>query len=308
MLQAQKRETIVLKIEHLNKTYGQRVVLQDLNLSIEHGQIYGLLGPNGAGKTTTINILCNLLRADSGTVRIHDLPISERIKSIIGVAPQETLVYRYLTCAENLRFFADLYSVRGATQTQRVRICLAEVGLSDRASSIAETLSGGMQRRLSLAIALIHQPKLLILDEPTTGLDLEARFEMWELIRQLQREGITILLTTHLLDEAERLCDRIGILKAGHIVAEGSMADLRQCVPAQEVVLVQTTQAEQAIARANSLHFAHRWYGSDLAFWLPKPMELKEILSLFDGIPLDSVSRQPVRLEHVYLEVMQRPN
>lgn len=306
MLQAQNQETIVLKIEHLDKTYGQRVVLRDLHLAVESGQIYGLLGPNGAGKTTTINILCNLLKADRGTIQINDHPISDRTKSIIGVAPQETLIYCYLTCAENLRFFADLYGVRGATQTQRVRSCLAAVGLSDRAASIAETLSGGMQRRLSLAIALVHQPKLLILDEPTTGLDLEARFEMWELIRQLQREGITILLTTHLLDEAERLCDRISILKQGQLIAEGSMAELRQLIPAQDVVLVQTTQAEAAIARADSLHFVHRWYGSDLAFWLPQPMELKEILHQFEGIPLDSISRQPVRLEHIYLEVMQR--
>jgi len=298
----------MLKIERLSKAYGRRQVLQDLSLSIDAGQIYGLLGPNGAGKTTTINILCNLLRADRGTVQINDQPVSERTKFLLGIAPQETLIYRYLTCEENLQFFADLYGVRGATQRQRVQTCLAAVGLRERANSLAETLSGGMQRRLSLAIALVHQPKLLVLDEPTTGLDLEARFEMWELIRQLQREGITILLTTHLLDEAERLCDRIGIIKQGHIVAEGRLADLRQMIPAQEVVLIQTPQEAQAIARAASLNYSYRRYGSDLAFWLPKPLELKEILNQFEGIPLDSVSRQPVRLEHIYLEVMQSPH
>ncbi|MBF2025995.1 MAG: ABC transporter ATP-binding protein [Oscillatoriales cyanobacterium C42_A2020_001] len=295
----------MLRIERLNKSYGQRLVLRDLNLTIAAGQIYGLLGPNGAGKTTTINILCHLLRADSGLIRINHSAVSEQTKRLIGVAPQETLLYRYLTCEENLRFFASLYGFRGAAQTQRVQACLAAVGLSDRASSIAETLSGGMQRRLSMAIALVHQPKLLILDEPTTGLDLEARFEMWQLIRQLQREGITILLTTHLLDEAERLCDRIGILKDGHILAEGSLADLRQHIPAQEVLVIQTTQEEKAIARAQELQFPHRRYGSDLAFWLPQPMELQEIITLFDGIPLDSISRQPVRLEHIYLEIMR---
>lgn len=186
-----------------------------------------------------------------------------------------------------------------------MQTCLAAVGLADRAKSMAETLSGGMQRRLSLAIALIHQPKLLILDEPTTGLDLEARYDLWELIRQLQSQGITILLTTHLLDEAERLCQRIGILKQGRILAEGNMAELRQLIPAQEIVLVQTSQEKQAIARAQELGFPHRYYGSDLAFWLPKSMELHEILTGFNGIPFDSISRQPVRLEHIYLEVMQ---
>jgi ABC-2 type transport system ATP-binding protein len=296
----------MLKIEHLSKTYGQRLVLQDLSLSIGTGEIYGLLGPNGAGKTTTINILCNLLQADQGRIWINGQPVAEKTKCWIGVAPQETLIYRHLTCAENLRFFASLYGLKGQGQRERVETCLAAVDLADRAASVAETLSGGMQRRLSLAIALVHQPKLLILDEPTTGLDLEARFAMWGLIRQLQRDGITILLTTHLLDEAERLCDRIGMLKQGQILAEGNMAELRQLIPAQEVVLVQTPAEAAAIARAAALNFPQRRYGSELAFWLPYPMELKDILTQFEGVPLDSVSRQPVRLEHIYLEVMQR--
>jgi ABC-2 type transport system ATP-binding protein len=296
----------VLKLENLSKTYGSRSVLRDLNLAVGAGQVYGLLGPNGAGKTTTINILCNLLKPDQGRVWINQQPVSEQTKPWIGVAPQETLIYRYLTCAENLRFFAQLYGLRGRQQTDRVHRCLDAVGLADRAQSVAETLSGGMQRRLSLAIALVHQPKLLILDEPTTGLDLEARFDIWALIRQLQTEGMTILLTTHLLDEAERLCQKIGILKDGQLLAEGSLAELRQTIPAQEVVLVQTSDPARAIARGQQLGLAHRYYGSDLAFWLPKPMELQEILTCFKDISLDSVSRQPVRLEHIYLEITQR--
>ncbi|MBD2021691.1 ABC transporter ATP-binding protein, partial [Leptolyngbya sp. FACHB-36] len=165
----------MLTIAHLTKSYGNHAVLRGLNLTIAPGEIYGLLGPNGAGKTTTINILCNLLRADSGTVEINQQPISKQTKRWIGVAPQETLIYRSLTCAENLRFFASLYGLHGRQQQQRVQACLAAVGLSEQANRPAETLSGGMQRRLSLAIALVHQPKLVILDEPTTGLDLEAR-------------------------------------------------------------------------------------------------------------------------------------
>lgn len=294
----------MLRIEHLTKTYGQRVVLQDLSLSVLAGEVYGLLGPNGAGKTTTINILCNLLQANSGTIRVNDRPVSAATKYLLGVAPQETLLYRYLTCKENLSFFGRLYGLQGSLLKQRVQICLAAIGLGDRADSLAETLSGGMQRRLSLAIALVHQPKFLILDEPTTGLDVEARFEIWSLIRQLQREGVTILLTTHLLDEAERLCDRIGMIKQGQIVAQGSMAELRQLIPAQEIVLMQTRQEEPAIARAQALNLPQRRYGNDLAFWLPNPMELGEILRHFDGIAIDSISRQPVRLEHIYLEVM----
>lgn len=293
----------MLKIAGLTKTYGNRSVLQDLHLTIGAAEIYGLLGPNGAGKTTTINILCGLLRADRGSLEIQGQPPSIQTRRLIGVAPQETLLYRSLTCAENLQFFASLYGLRGIPQRQRIAECLELVGLGDRAHTVAETLSGGMQRRLSLAIALIHHPKLLILDEPTTGLDIEARYEVWNLIRSLHKQGTAVLLTTHLLDEAERLCQRIGILKQGRILAEGSLAELRQRVPAAEIVLIQTDQEAAVLARATELGWQHRCHGQELALWLPEVLELKEILSHFDGIPIASIARQPVRLEHIYLEV-----
>ncbi len=296
----------MLNIEKLNKSYGKRQVLQDLTLHIQHGEIYGLLGPNGAGKTTTINILCNLLTSDSGTIKINGQPVSEATKKLIGVAPQENLLYKTLSCEENLNFYARIYGLNAQQRRQQVQVSLAAVNLSDRAKSPVETLSGGMQRRLNIAVALVHQPKLVILDEPTTGLDIEARYEIWDLIRRLKSQGITILLTTHLLDEAERLCERIGILKGGHLVAEGNLEELRQRIPAQEIVVVQTSEEEKAIARAKELGFTHRRYGNDLAFWLPQPLELKEIISHFDGIPLDSIARQPVRLEHIYVEVTRQ--
>lgn len=293
----------MLRIEKLSKSYGKRSVLQDLTLHIAPGEIYGLLGPNGAGKTTTINIICNLLKADSGAIAINNQPVSEATKQLIGIAPQENLLYKTLTCEENLNFFAQIYGLQGENRRHQVQASLAAVGLADRAKSAVETLSGGMQRRVNIAIALVHQPKLVILDEPTTGLDIETRYEIWELIRRLKSQGITVLLTTHLLDEAERLCQRIGILKNGRILAEGSLAELQQRIPAKEIVVVQTQEEERAIARAHEWGFNHRRYGSDLAFWLPEQLELKEIISRFDGIPLDSIARQPVRLEHIYVEL-----
>ncbi|MGQ4648226.1 ATP-binding cassette domain-containing protein [Lyngbya aestuarii] len=294
----------MLKIEKISKSYGKRQVIQDLSLHILPGEIYGLLGPNGAGKTTTINILCNLLQADSGTIQLNGQSVSEATKALIGVAPQENLLYKTLSCEENLNFYAKLYGLRAKERKQRVQVCLEAVHLADRAKSPVETLSGGMQRRLNIAVALVHQPKLLILDEPTTGLDIEARYEIWDLIRCLKNQGITVLLTTHLLDEAERLCQRIGILKGGRILAEGNLTQLRQKIAAQEVVIVQTLQEEEAIARAQQLGFVHRRYSSnDLAFWLPKKLELPEIISCFEGIPLDSISHGPVQLEHIYLEI-----
>jgi ABC-2 type transport system ATP-binding protein len=295
----------VLEIKKLSKSYGKRVVLEDLTLHIPDGEIYGLLGPNGAGKTTTINIICNLIRADSGAIAINNKPVSEATKPLIGVAPQENLLYKTLTCEENLKFFAKIYGLQGKHLQERVQICLQAVNLADRAKSPVETLSGGMQRRLNIAVALVHNPKLAILDEPTTGLDIEARYEVWELIRKLKSQGMTVLLTTHLLDEAERLCQRIGILKGGRIVAEGSLAELRSHISAEEIVVVQTKDEAGAIARGKECGFIHRRYGNDLAFWLPENLELKEIISRFEGISLDSISRQPVRLEHIYVEVTQ---
>lgn len=295
----------MLRIKNLNKAYRERKVLQDLSLHIEYGDIYGLLGANGAGKTTTINIICNLVKADSGYVTIYNQQVSEDTKKLIGIAPQENLLYKTLSCEENLNFFALIYGLDSQTRRQQVEVTLEAVNLLDRAKSPVETLSGGMQRRLNIAVALVHQPKLVILDEPTTGLDIEARYEIWELIRQLKKQGITILLTTHLLDEAERLCDRIGILKSGRILAEGTLLELRRRIPAKEIVIVQTSEEEVAIARGLEYGFTPRRYGRDLAFWVPEQLELREILSRFDGIPLDSIARQPVRLEYIYLELTQ---
>ena len=295
----------MLIIKNLNKSYGKRQVLQNLNLQINSGEIYGLIGANGSGKTTTINIICNLLKADNGEIKINQQSVAAHTKKLIGVAPQDNLLYKSLSCEENLKFFADIYGLNRKERQQRILDTLASVNLLDRAKHPVETLSGGMQRRLNIAVALVHQPQLVILDEPTTGLDIEARYEIWELIRQLKNQGITVLLTTHLLEEAERLCHRIGILKNGQILAEGSLAELSRLIPAQEIILVQTESEAQAIARAKEYGFTHRRYGSDLAFWLPEPLELKEIIARFEGIAINSIARQPVRLEHIYLELMQ---
>jgi ABC-2 type transport system ATP-binding protein len=293
----------LLRIEKLSKRYGDRTVLEDLTFSIQEGEVYGLLGPNGAGKTTTINVICDLLQADSGAIYIADQAVSAATKKLVGIAPQENLLYRSLTCQENLDFFARIYGLSKSDRLEQVQGCLEAVNLGDRANSPVDTLSGGMQRRLSVAIALVHQPKLVILDEPTTGLDIEARYELWELIRQLKSQGITTLLTTHLLEEAERLCQRIGILKHGRLLAEGTLAELQTMIPAEEIVTVQTPDEEGAIARAQEQGLTYRRYGNDLAFWIPEQMELRQIVDRFEGIPLHSISRQPVRLEHIYVEV-----
>jgi ABC-2 type transport system ATP-binding protein len=295
----------MLKIDNLHKAYGDRLVLKDLTFQIPSGDVYGLLGANGAGKTTTINLICNLLKADGGSILVCDRPVSNQTKKSIGIAPQENLLYKTLTCEENLDFFARVYGLNRRDRLRRIEYCLESVNLLDRAKSPAETLSGGMQRRLNIAIALVHQPKLLILDEPTTGLDIEARYEIWELIRSLKYQGMTVLLTTHFLDEAEQLCQTIGILKYGKLLAEGSIAELSKTIPAREIAIVKTDEEDRAIELGLQWGFTPRHYGKDLAFWLPEHLELSEILARFEGIEIDSISRQPVRLEHIYVELTQ---
>lgn len=296
----------MLKIERLYKSYQKRPVLRGLNLEIKSGEIYGLLGPNGAGKTTLINIICHLLNADQGQVYIAGQSWRPAHRYLLGVAPQKDLLYQSLTCAEHLYFFGRIYGVPGRELSHRVQQCLRLVGLESRADSLAENLSGGMQRRLNIAIALIHQPKLLILDEPTASLDIESRFEVWQLIRQCQQQGMTLLLTTHLLEEAERMCDRIGILKQGVLAAEGTLSCLQRQIPAAEVLAIHTPTPEMAIQRAKALGWPIRRYNQDLLFWVPEVLELNQIMHLFAGISFTSIARQPIRLEHIYLEIMHQ--
>jgi len=293
----------MLKIKDLRKFYGKTSVLDGLTLEIKRGEIYGLLGANGTGKTTTINCICGLLAWNSGEIFLNNQPISQKNQVLIGICPQENLLYQSLTCEDNLWFYGRLYGMKKRALQERIKWCLNAVNLMAKSKSPVETLSGGMQRRLNIAVSLIHQPQFLILDEPTTGLDLEARYQMWELIEQLKLEGMTILLTTHLLEEAEKLCQNIGILKGGKIIVQGSLDRLKKLILAQEIVTIKTSQETEAIARGKELGFEYRYYGKNLAFWLPKILELKEILDLFEPIMIDSITKQSVQLEHIYLEV-----
>ena len=305
----------MLIISRLSKSFGQRPVLQDINLAIPQGQIYGLLGANGAGKTTLINLICCLLRADRGEIQIDGQRAEVCARQMIGIVPQENLLYASLTCRENLQFFASLYGLRGVELRKSVQQCLEAVQLEERANSTAGTLSGGMMRRLSVAVALLHQPKLIVLDEPTTGLDIESRFEMWHLIQQLPSQGKTILLTTHLLEEAERLCDRLGILKQGRLIAEGTLAELRSGFGADQmlIVRVQADDISKTIEIATKHGFSQRRHyststnylcqGECLAFGLTGETTLKDIVPLFAEVQFQSIALQPVCLEHIYLEL-----
>lgn len=293
----------MLDISHVSKSFGTRSVLQDLDFHLAPGEVYGLLGPNGAGKSTTFNLICNLLVPDTGEIRISGKLPNEVSRSILGVVAQQVALYRNLSCAENLTFFAHCYGLSRAVARERVAACLDSVGLTDRRDTVVRNLSGGMQRRLHVAVALVHSPRLVILDEPSTGLDVESRREQWALIRRLQQANLTILLATHLLDEAEALCHRIGIIRNGRLQAEGTPEALRARIPATEVAILQSPTPEQARELAHSRGFETRDLEHGLAVWLPKRMELRELIAAFDGVALDSIARRPVCLEDAYVEL-----
>ncbi|MFI8536498.1 ABC transporter ATP-binding protein [Streptomyces aquilus] len=219
----------VLDCAHLVRRFGERTAVDDVSLRIAPGETYGLLGPNGAGKTTTIRMACGLLRPDAGTVRVAGLAVTTAAgpaKKLIGFVPQDVALYPDLSVRENLRFFGRLYRLSRRALERRVDEVLDLIELRDRAGDRVDSLSGGMRRRLNIGAGLVHSPTLLVLDEPTVGVDPQSRHAILESVTRFGEEGMAVLYTTHYMEEAERLCDRVGIIDRGRLVAEGSPREL----------------------------------------------------------------------------------
>jgi len=296
----------MLKIEHLRKSFAEQPVLKDLNLNIRKSEIYALLGKNGSGKSTTIKILSNLLNADGGNILFKDKPLDHQSKFEIGIAPQEISVYNHLTFKENLQFFGSLYGLSGLKLKIRISELFDIFGLHQHAHKKIDQLSGGWKRRINLAVALIHNPDLLILDEPTAGLDIEIRNELWSLIGELKKKEISILLTTHLLEEAENLCNRIGILHNGMIQAEGTIEELKKLIPAAKIAFVETPDTGKLIEQIKQNGWQYRYYGNRLAMLMPQDYTLSEIINHFPEVTLVSIAKRDISLEHIYYEVLQK--
>jgi ABC-2 type transport system ATP-binding protein len=229
----------LIQIERLRKCYDSLVAVDDISFNVHDGEIFGLLGPNGAGKTTTINMICGVLQPDGGKVLVDDRDIwiePKKVKRHLGVVPQEIAVYEDLTARDNLRFWGSLYGLSGSELSDRINEALTGVGLAERAGDKVKTFSGGMKRRLNLCMGLLHRPKFLLLDEPTVGIDPQARLNILEVIREAADAGTTVLYTTHYMDEAEQLCDRIAIIDHGRILAIGTLAELTKLAGEAEVL------------------------------------------------------------------------
>ncbi|MBS7614633.1 ABC transporter ATP-binding protein [Candidatus Bathyarchaeota archaeon] len=210
-----------IAVENLVKKFEDVTAVNNVSFQIEKGEIFGLLGPNGAGKTTAVNILCGLLKPTSGYATINGYDVQkegEKIKKLIGVCPQENAVYPYLTGIENVELFGDLYALGTEDLIKRSSVLLEKLGLSNDARRKVEKYSGGMKRRLSLVMALIHDPQIVFLDEPTVGMDPQSRRAIWDFMKDLKKEGKTVFLTTHYMEEAEVLCDQVGIIDQGRLI------------------------------------------------------------------------------------------
>jgi ABC-2 type transport system ATP-binding protein len=239
----------MIKAEDLHKSFGSLKAVKGLSLTVRPGEVFGFLGPNGAGKTTTISMMIGLLEPDAGTVKIDGggSPLDVKHRAKIGLAPQALALYEDLTGRENLSFFGKLQNLSGRKLKERVNWALDFVGLAERAKDRAGTYSGGMQRRLNLAVALIHEPPILLLDEPTAGVDPQSRNALFENIQALREEGRTVVYTTHYMEEAERLCDRVGIIDHGELLALDTVEGLIRGHGGRDTLVAECGETEKRV-------------------------------------------------------------
>jgi ABC-2 type transport system ATP-binding protein len=306
--------TAAIRARGLRKTYGKQVVLDGIDLDVTQGSVFALLGPNGAGKTTTIRILSTLLAADGGEAEVagHDVAReADAVRHAIGVTGQVSAVDDLFTGAENLRLMADLCHLDRDLGRARVGELLERFDIVDAADRPVATWSGGMRRRLDLAMTLVGEPRIIFLDEPTTGLDPRSRRVMWQIVRDLVADGVTIMLTTQYLEEADRLASRIALLDQGRIVAQGTPGELKRLVPGGSVRLEFADAAD--LDRASRLLGPGARDDETLALDLASDSGVAGLRRLLDrldaeSIPVGSLSVRPADLDDVFLTLTGRPD
>ena len=302
---SQIAEPMALTAYDLWKTYGQRQVVQGVNFTLNPGEILGLLGPNGAGKTTTVGMLYGAVIPSRGFVQLGKNQVQAQggiARASMGIVTQEDNLDPDFTVFENLVHFAHHYRIVGKAARHLAGELLAQVGLQDYASNRVDELSGGMKRRLVLARAMINSPQVVFLDEPTTGLDPDARQGFWRLVTQLKQKGCGVLLTTHYMDEAQRLCDRLILLQQGKMIDEGTPEELIERTVGREVVEIEGINEETLQQLANGARTWYRPFGSSYLIGLPidNPQPLWEQLS---GIAPERLTRRRTNLEDVFLRL-----
>jgi len=294
----------LLRVEQVSFQYGERAALKEVTFTVAPGEIFGLLGPNGGGKTTLFRLLTTLLPVQSGRIEISGRSLADHpavVRTMLGVTFQSPSLDGKLTVQENLKHQGHLYGLRGETLRRRITEVTGWLGVQDRLLQLADTLSGGLKRRVEIAKSLLHAPTCLILDEPSTGLDPGARLDLWTVLDRLRQEqGMTILVTTHLMDEAER-CDRLGILDHGQLVATGSPRELRQQLGGDSLTLTVTNPALLIAAIAARFQVTARIVGEDLRIEHPRALDLlRDLVTAFPQEIL-AISLAKPTLEDVFI-------
>jgi ABC-2 type transport system ATP-binding protein len=298
-----------IKVENLTKKFDGFTAVDNVSFTIEIGEIFGLLGPNGAGKTTIISMLATLLRPTSGSALVNNFEISSNeagVRKSIGIVFQDPSLDEELTAYENMDFHGRLYRIPGTVRQQRIGDLLKLVELEERQHSLVKTFSGGMRRRLEIARGLLHEPKVLFLDEPTLGLDPQTRNHLWSYIEQLNKEkGITIILTTHYMDEADRLCDRVAIIDKGKIIALDTPEKLKEEIGG-DLITIKSPEREKLYAKINTLSWVNHVEPHDGSVTIKLENAERHVaelaqLSATNGIAIDSISIHKPTLEDVFL-------
>jgi len=301
----------MIAVKEISKSFGEVRAVKGISFSVEQGEIFGFLGPNGAGKTTTISMLSGLLRPDSGSITIDGMDMNSsgrEIRRIMGVIPQEIALYEELSGRDNLIFWGGLYGMAGGELRDRVDRALELVDLTDRAKDAVRTYSGGMKRRINLCAGLVHDPKVILLDEPTLGIDPQARIRILDVVKDLASEGKTVIYTTHYLEEAEQLCDRIAIIDEGTVHASGTLAELVELVGGRIMVSItgdfDAGEAKQVIGDAEVDHISD---GELRVKLLDRDKTGRLLGGLFSaGMHVDGVAIREPSLESVFLQVTGR--
>jgi ABC-2 type transport system ATP-binding protein len=305
----------MIQADALTKSFGDLKAVDQISFTVREGEIYGLLGPNGAGKTTTLSMVSGLMQPDDGRVIFDGVDLAAdpiRVKQELGVVPQEVALYEELTARENLNFWGGLYGLSGAKLKDAVNAVLDQVGLTGRADTKVGTYSGGMKRRLNLSLGLVHRPRVVMMDEPTVGIDPQARANILDVVRDIARSGTTILYTTHHLEEAEEFCDRIAIMDHGKILAEGTLDELIRSLDEGDLITVRGTfdpdSVEQELRDLDRLQLISREDDRLVLSSSGDGAHAVSLLSrLLDGtLDIKGVSIQPPSLNGLFLKLTGR--
>ena len=307
----------ILEVQNLVKKYGDFAAVDDVSFAIEAGEIFSLLGPNGAGKTTTISVLSCLLKPTSGDAIIGGHSVTReslQVREVIGVVPQDIALYNMLSARENLEFWGRMYGMGGAALKQRVNEVLGQIGLTDKANAKIETYSGGMKRRVNIGVGLLHKPRVIYMDEPTVGIDPQSRRSILDTVKDLNKQGMTVLYTTHYMEEAQELSDRVGIIDHGKLIALGTQKELTQIVGEYDTLRLHIGEEDDAEKLAQALSGIPgvvKCSAADHEVVLVVP-EAEEALAPAvtraneAGIRIHSVDIQEPNLETVFLQLTGR--